>query len=85
VSVRALAASIGLSKDTIARAIRRLRVAGVLIGDQRRTSTGIFDTGTYLIALPEHVTLIASTPTVPQPRVRVARDDGAQLSLAIES
>ncbi len=48
VSVRALAASLGLAKDTVGRAIRRLRYAGLVTVAQQRTDAGIFDTGTYL-------------------------------------
>ena len=85
VSVRSLAASLGLAKDTSARAIRRLRDAGVVTVAQQRTEAGIFDTGTYVITLPEGVTLIALTPAAPASRARVGRRDSSQLSLAIES
>lgn len=85
VSVRSLAASLGLAKDTAARAIRRLRDFGLVTAAQPRTDAGIFDTGTYVIALPDGVTLLASTPTERQPRARVGRHDLSQLSLAIES
>ena len=85
VSVRSLAASLGLAKDTAARAIRRLRDTGLVTVAQQRTDAGIFDTGTYVIALPEGVTLIAPAPAAPQPRARVGRHDSSQLSLAIES
>ena len=47
VSVRGLAASLGLAKDTVGRAIRRLRAAGLVTIAQQRTDAGIFDTGTY--------------------------------------
>ena len=83
VSVRSLAASLGLAKDTAARAIRRLRDCGFVTVAQRRTDAGIFDTGTYVIALPEGVTLIVSPP--PPSRARVGRRDSSQLSFAIES
>ena len=85
VSIRALAASLGLAKDTVARAIRRLRDAGLVTVAQRRTNAGVFDTGTYLIALPDSVTLVASAPTATKPRARVDRRDSLQLSFAIES
>ena len=85
VSVRSLAASLGLAKDTAARAIRRLRDSGLVTVAQQRTDAGIFDTGTYAIALPEGVTLIAPAPPAPQARARVGRRDSSQLSLAIES
>jgi len=85
VSVRAVAASLGLGKDTAARAIRRLRDSGIVTVAQARTDTGVFDTGTYVIALLDGVTLLASAPTPPQPRARAVRRDSSQLSLAIES
>ena len=85
VSVRSLAASLGVAKDTVARAIRRLRDAGLVTVAQRRTNAGVFDTGTYLIALPDSVTLLASAPTATKPRARVDRRDSLQLSFAIES
>ena len=85
VSVRSLAASLGLAKDTAARAIRRLRDSGIVIAAQQRTDAGIFDTGTYVIELPEGVAFITPAPVAPQPRARVGRCDPSQLSLAIES
>jgi DNA-binding transcriptional ArsR family regulator len=85
VSVRALAASLGLAKDTAGRAIRRLRDAGLVTVAQQRTVAGVFDTGTYVIALPDGVTLIHTAPATSQPRARVGRRDFSQLSLAIES
>ncbi len=85
VSVRSLAASLGLAKDTVARAIRRLRDSGLVTVAQQRTGAGIFATGTYIVALPDGVTLTESAPAAPQPRARVGRRDPSQLSLAIES
>ena len=85
ISIRALAAALGLAEDTVARAIRRLRDAELVIVAQLRTNAGIFDTGTYLIALPYSGTLIASVPTPTQLRARVDRRDALQLSFAIES
>lgn len=85
VSVRALAASLGFAKDTAARAIRRLRDAGLVTVAQQRAEAGIFDTGSYVIAIPNGVTLIAPTPAASQSRARVGRHDSSQLSLAIES
>ena len=85
VSVRSLAASLGLAKDTAARAIRRLRDAGLVTVAQQRTEAGIFDTGSYVIAIPNGVTVTAPAPAAPQPRARVGRRESSQLSLAIES
>lgn len=85
VSVRALAASLGLAKDTACRAIRRLRDAGLVRVAQQRTVTGSFDTGTYVIAVPDCIAFNASTQPSPRPRARVDRRQFSQLSLAIES
>ncbi len=85
VSVRALAASLGLAKDTAGRAIRRLRDAGLVRVAQQRTVAGSFDTGTYLIAVPNCIALNAPSQSAPRPRARVDRHHFSQLSLAIES
>jgi hypothetical protein len=85
VSVRALAASLGLSKDTACRAIRRLRDAGLVTVAQHRTVAGIFDTGMYVIAVPDCIALNAPSHPSPRPRARVERPEFSQLSLAIES
>jgi len=85
VSVRALARSLGLTKDTVGRAIRRLRYAGLVTVAQQRTDAGVFDTGTYLIAVPECISLTAPTPAATKPRPRPNRRDFSQLSLAIDS
>jgi DNA-binding transcriptional ArsR family regulator len=85
VSVRALASSLGLAKDTVGRAIRRLRDAGLVTVAQQRTDAGIFDTGTYLIAVPGGITVNAPTQSCRPPRARVDHRRFSQLSLAIES
>ena len=72
VSIRALAASLGLSKDTACRAIRRLRDAGLVNVTQQRTVAGIFDTGAYLIAVPDCITVNAPTQS-PRPPKKPAR------------
>ena len=85
VSVRALAASLGLAKDTAGRAIRRLRDVGLVTVAQQRTDGGVFDTGTYLIAVPDCITLTAPARSCRPPRARVDHRHFSQLSLAIES
>ena len=85
VSVRALAASLGLAKDTAARAIRRLRNAGLVTAAQERTNAGIFDIAAYRITVPDGIELAASNPAAPEPRARIGRRDFSQLSFAIES
>ena len=97
VSVRALGASLGLAKDTVARALRRLQAAGIVTPVPARTPAGTFDAGAYSITVPHAVsflqthiaapvavathTSVTHTPAVP-PRGRVARLDPAQLSFA---
>ena len=85
VSVRALAASLGLAKDTAGRAIRRLRDTGLVSVAQQRTEGGVFDTGTYLIAVPDCITLTAPARSCRPPRARVDHRHFSQLSFALES
>ena len=84
-SVRTLSRSLGLSKDTVARAIRRLRGAGLVTVTQRRTDAGTFESGSYAITLPDGVTFTVPAPVSPRNRARVDDRDLLQLSLAIES
>lgn len=84
-SVRALGASLGLSKDTVARAIRQLRGSGLVTVSQRRTDVGTFESGSYAVALPDGVSLTSPAPSAPRKRARVDALDLSQLSLAIES
>lgn len=85
VSARSLGRSVGIAKNTAARAISRLRLAGVVEAVQSRTLSGVFDTVSYVIAVPEHIVVLASVPTASPPRTRVAQGVCAQLSLAIQS
>jgi DNA-binding transcriptional ArsR family regulator len=64
VSIRTLAASLGLAKDTVARAVRRLRDAGLLDAVQERASTGIFETGTYRVTIDAACLTITDTVTI---------------------
>ena len=52
VSIRSLATSLGLANDTVARAVRRLRDLGVLAAVQARSSSGVFEAGSYCLAVP---------------------------------
>ncbi len=56
VSVRSLATCTGLAKDTVARALRRLRGAGLIEVHQSRTA-GVFSTGCYRLHLPVGVSV----------------------------
>jgi len=87
VSVRSLAGRLGLSKDTIARALARLRAAGLITACQSRSSSGVFATGSYLLTVPSSITITDATPTTPASsgrsrRSRPARDRD-QLSLTL--
>ena len=52
VSIRSLASSLGLAKDTVARAVRRLRDLGVIIAVQARSESGVFEAGSYRLFVP---------------------------------
>ena len=69
-SVRSIAAALGASKDTVARALVRLREAGIVTAAQPRASSGTFTAGSYLIAVPACLTLSDLAPVVPEPRPR---------------
>lgn len=51
VSVRSLAASLGVAKDTVHRATTRLRDLGVIEAHQARTSSGSFAAGGYRLSI----------------------------------
>lgn len=52
VSIRSLASSLGLAKDTVARVVRRLRDLSVIQAAQRRSDSGVFQTGSYRLDVP---------------------------------
>ena len=52
VSVRSLAASLGVAKDTVHRATTRLRDLGVIEPHQVRTAAGSFSIGGYRLRIP---------------------------------
>ena len=52
VSVRSLAASLGVAKDTAHRATTRLRDLGVIEAHQARTCAGGFAAGAYRLSIP---------------------------------
>ena len=83
VSIRTLAGSLGIAKDTAARAVRRLRAAGVVTGMQQRTAAGVFDTGVYIITVPSEVLTVKTTTA--KPRRAAMRTRESQLPLALEA
>jgi len=88
VSIRSLASSLGLAKDTVARAVRRLRDLGVIVAVQARSESGVFEAGSYRLDVP--VTCIsgscASRPSAAPSAARrsSARRSSVQLSLLSE-
>jgi hypothetical protein len=84
-SVRALAARLGLAKDTVARALNGVRRAGLVTPIQSRTAGGVFATGSYLLTIPDSITICASRPTT-RPIARPhTRPIASQLALAIDA
>lgn len=87
VSIRAMASSLGLAKDTVTRAVRRLRDLGVVVAVQARASSGVFEAGSYRLAVPVACIAVAcpSAPPVAPPAARSssARCSSGQLSLAL--
>lgn len=84
VSVRSMALALGVAKDTVARALSRLRDAGLVSPAQPKNERGLFDAGSYVIDVPEGLALSASEPRG-QVRTRKAAPDTGQLTLGIES
>jgi DNA-binding transcriptional ArsR family regulator len=62
VSVRILAERTGLSNDTVARAVARLRRAGLVTLRQERAA-GLFATGVYELTIPNGITVASTTTT----------------------
>jgi DNA-binding transcriptional ArsR family regulator len=88
VSVRTLASHLGLAKDTVARALIRLRRAGLVTAVQTRGSSGVFGAGSYALTVPDTITFAhhAATATAnATPRSPSARRPIAQLSLALDA
>jgi DNA-binding transcriptional MocR family regulator len=52
ISIRSLASSLGLAKDTVNRAVRRLRDLGVIAAVQARSESGFCEAGSYRLAVP---------------------------------
>lgn len=86
VSIRTLADRLGLAKDTIARALGRLRRAGLVTARQSRTDAGVFATGCYVLDVPASITFCDHTPTAPttpRPSTRRSRQHDHQLALTL--
>ena len=84
-SVRSLAGELGLAKDTVARALNRLRRAGLVRTIQTRTSAGAFAAGSYLLMIPDSITIeTAPQTTRSDRRSRAPRSITSQLVLAID-
>lgn len=82
VSVRSLAQALGIAKDTVARAVSRLRRAGLVTPAQPKSGRGLFEPGSYMVDVPEGLTLAGAHV---QARSRKTVADDAQLTLGIES
>lgn len=69
-TVRSLSGDLGVSKDTVARALGRLRDAGIVTAEQSRASTGMFTSGSYRIVVPSCIAFSEPAPAVAEPRPR---------------
>ncbi len=88
VSIRSLASSLGLAKDTVARAVRRLGDLGVIDAVQSRAESGVFEAGSYRLAVPAaclSVVLLVQPSVAPSaPRPSSVGSSSGQLSLLSE-
>jgi DNA-binding transcriptional MocR family regulator len=87
VSVRTLAAELAMSKDTVARALARLRSAGIVRADQARSAAGTFTVGSYVVAVPDGITFDDThhAPTTSSARPpHASRHLGSQLALVLD-
>jgi DNA-binding transcriptional MocR family regulator len=84
VSIRSLASSLGLAKDTVARAVRRLRDLGVIVAVQARSESGVFEAGSYRLAVPV-ACLSVACPSQPAVSSSAARPPSARRSSAARS
>jgi DNA-binding transcriptional ArsR family regulator len=61
-SIRTLAGRLGLAKDTVGRALGRLRRTGLVTASQPRTHSGLFATGSYTLHVPDCIRLTDHRP-----------------------
>lgn len=101
VSIRSLASSLGLAKDTVNRAVRRLRDLGVIHAEQPRSDSGVFQSGSYRLDVPSvcltvdtstttnhrrpHPTTHRRTTNTPNTTDTATTTDTGQLSLTFNS
>lgn len=69
-SIRGLAAQINLTKDTVARGLRRLQHAELVTRVDTRRTDGRFGRGCYVLNIPDDLLNVRTTPfsTAPQRR-----------------
>jgi DNA-binding transcriptional MocR family regulator len=79
ISIRSLASSLGLGKDTVNRAVRRLRDLGVI--DAVQAESGVFEAGSYRLAVPVACISVAC-PSQPSVASSAARPSAARPSSA---
>lgn len=86
-NVRSLAVGLSLNKDTVARALGRLRAAGLVVAEPQGSRAGRFATGRYRVAPFPGLQVLDERPECPSPRPSrrpappQSPRDGAQLSL----
>lgn len=66
-SIRSLAESLGVAKDTVGRAVTVLRSVGVLTVVQHRTVAGVFGSTTYRITVPADMFSFEVVPSAVAP------------------
>lgn len=87
-TTRLLAGGLGVSKDTVARGLRRLRHDGVVVDVlQDRTTAGEYGAGRYVIAVPAGITFSDPATATPSTRSGPATPDArrsvSQLELTL--
>jgi DNA-binding transcriptional MocR family regulator len=87
-TTRTLAVELGLSKDTVARALGALRRDGLIEASQDRTAAGTFTSGRYRIVVPACITFLDvdqhhTAPPVDS-KIRATRPNGLQLALGFD-